>query len=168
LISENELLSAYRETVRRLYGFVARRTGGGQRALVEDIVQETYLRAVKHWSKDGLPDKPLAWLQTVAGNLVASYYRRIQPEPLQDNHPEPIDHQVESPLQADSALLRKGLANLGNGQAQLLQAFHLEERSIRQIAGELGVSERAVEGRLRRARVALRARLQRLLEGGKK
>jgi DNA-directed RNA polymerase specialized sigma24 family protein len=83
VISEEELLTVYRDTIRPLYVFVARRARSGSRALVEDVVQETYLRAVRHWRRNGFPHNPLAWLQTVAANLVASHYRRRPTESLE-------------------------------------------------------------------------------------
>ncbi|MCZ6745105.1 MAG: sigma factor-like helix-turn-helix DNA-binding protein, partial [Alphaproteobacteria bacterium] len=47
---------------------------------------------------------------------------------------------------------------------ELLEAFHFEGKSVAEIAAEHGVSERAVEGRLRRARAKLRKKLDRILQ----
>ena len=46
------------------------------------------------------------------------------------------------------------------GQSALLEAFYFDGKSTREIAGEFGLSERAVEGRLRRARQNLEKRLR--------
>ena len=46
----------------------------------------------------------------------------------------------------------------------LLEAFHFERRSTAQIAGAFELSERAVEGRLRRARQNLRRELEAALD----
>ena len=166
MISEEELLTVYRDTIRPLYVFVARRARSGSRALVEDVVQETYLRAVRHWRRNGFPHNPLAWLQTVAANLVASHYRRRPTESLEQLDVDPADRSAKSLDACDTGFIRKGLSGIENDQARLLEAFHVEEKSTREIAGELGISERAVEGRLRRARLALRHRLLRLITGG--
>ena len=80
-MKEQELIKIYRLSVGPLYGFVRRKVGGN-RQLAEDIVQETYLRAVKQWSWQGIPQKPGAWLARVASNLVASHYRKKPMEPL--------------------------------------------------------------------------------------
>jgi RNA polymerase sigma-70 factor (ECF subfamily) len=45
LLSESELTQIYREHTGPLYQYVSRRVGG-DRTLAEDIVQETWLRAV--------------------------------------------------------------------------------------------------------------------------
>jgi RNA polymerase sigma factor (sigma-70 family) len=59
------------------------------------------------------------------------------------------------------------LARLPAAEAQLLEAFHFDEQRMSQIAGTLGVSERAVEGRLRRARQKLRRELESLMKIGR-
>ena len=74
-----DVIGIYRETVHELYRFVSRRSGGS-RELTEDITQETYLRAVREWRNRRRPDNPLAWLQTVARNLLLNHYRRKTPE----------------------------------------------------------------------------------------
>ena len=74
-VTEAQWMTIYRETVNPLYGYLARRTGG-IRELNEDIVQETYLRALESWGRKGTPDIPLAWLQRVALNLLIDHLRR--------------------------------------------------------------------------------------------
>ena len=63
--SEDDIRRIYRETIDDLYRFVARRCDR-DRELAEDVTQETWLRAVRVWHADGLPDRPLAWLTTYA------------------------------------------------------------------------------------------------------
>jgi DNA-directed RNA polymerase specialized sigma24 family protein len=55
------------------------------------------------------------------------------------------------------------MARLRRSHADLLEAFYFDEKSVRQIATERSMSERAVEGRLRRARAVLKKKLQRVL-----
>ena len=49
------------------------------------------------------------------------------------------------------------VAALGRRKARVLEAFYYDGLSVREIAGEMTISERAVEGLLRRARGSLRA-----------
>jgi DNA-directed RNA polymerase specialized sigma24 family protein len=56
------------------------------------------------------------------------------------------------------------MARLPAAQAQLLESFHLEDRRMSQIAESMGVSERAIEGRLRRARENLRRELKSMMK----
>jgi RNA polymerase sigma factor (sigma-70 family) len=44
--------------------------------LAEELVQEALLEAVEHWPKDGIPDKPGAWLLTTARRKAVDQFRR--------------------------------------------------------------------------------------------
>jgi RNA polymerase sigma-70 factor (ECF subfamily) len=55
--------------------------------------------------------------------------------------------------------VRRALGGLDPAQAELLLRRYFDGRSVRQIAQELGESEKAVESRLHRGREALRKRL---------
>ena len=71
-------MAVYRSTIAALYRYVSCNCCG-DRALAEDVTQETWLRAVRDWRAKGPPDEPMAWLVTVARNLLTSYYRRRRP-----------------------------------------------------------------------------------------
>ncbi len=151
----DELIAVYRETVNGLYEFVARRAGRS-RELAEDVTQETYLRATSTWPKSGLPDCPLAWLQTVSRNLLLNHYRRRQPQRLDAMDIDSVLANVTSNGTEAAELICWGLARLNARHARLLEAFYIDDKPVRSIAHHLGVSERAIEGRLRRARLALK------------
>jgi len=162
-MEEATLVQTYREYLTPLYEYVSKRCGG-DRGLAEDVTQEVWLRAVKSWKKDGLPSKPMAWLLTVARNLIINYFRRNRPVSL-DTLPEGWDSSPpESGLGMDrpeaAALVNWGLSRLRPTQARLVEAYHLDGLKVAEIAVESGLSERAVEGRLRRARLKLRKHLE--------
>jgi RNA polymerase sigma-70 factor (ECF subfamily) len=163
--TDERILAVYRDTIDTLYRFVSRNCAG-DRALAEDVTQETWLRAVRDWRKKGPPDQPIAWLTTVARNLLVSYYRRQRPAQLDVSAGEVLAA-LEDGRTAESAemsaVVCHALARMPSAQAQLLEAFHFEDRRMSQIATALGLSERAVEGRLRRARQTLRRELESLL-----
>jgi RNA polymerase sigma-70 factor (ECF subfamily) len=159
VISDDELMAIYHETVRSLYAYVSRRAGG-QRELAEDIVQETYIRAWDHWHRRQAR-QPLAWLKTVARNLLASHFRRLQPRSLDQMNFDPAAETPDLTAPATVAWVQWGLAHLKKGQARILESFYFDELPVREIAREWQLSERAVEGRLRRARQALRRQLER-------
>jgi RNA polymerase sigma-70 factor (ECF subfamily) len=161
-LPEDELIRIYRETIRPLYGYVSRRVGG-KVSLAEDLVQETWLRALDAWPARGIPDEPLAWLVRVARNTLVSHFRRVQPESVD---PATIDLEDErfSPAEPDTAaIVGWGLARLRRAHAEVLDAFYFEGQSVSEIAAARSLSERAVEGRLRRARTKLKARLNRIM-----
>ena len=152
------LIETYRATIHPLYQFVARRAGRS-RQLAEDITQETYLRAVGQWRNGRQPEQALAWLQTVARRLLLNHYRRRSPEPLDAAKLAGVLETAPVDGPDAAALVYWGLARLGRRPRRLLEAFYIEGKSMRTIAVELGTSERAVEGRLRRARQALKDQL---------
>ena len=156
-LSEEQIQRIYGETIDPLYGYVSRLCRG-DRALAEDVTQETWLRAVASWRSRGAPDNALAWLSTVARNLLLNHMRRTPMLSLED---------VEPPVAPDDSargsvarVVNAALARLPTRESRLLESFHFEGVRVAQIAQENGISERAVEGRLRRARAHLRRQLQ--------
>jgi RNA polymerase sigma-70 factor (ECF subfamily) len=160
-VDEAEVIALYRATIRPLYGFVSRRVGG-DRGLAEDVVQETWMRAVVAWRTQGLPREPLAWLTLVARNLLVSYYRRRRPEPVDPAALDLVAPAWTPDSPDEAAVVACGLARLPRRHADLLEAFYFDGKSVREIATERATSERAIEGRLRRARARLKTQIDRL------
>jgi RNA polymerase sigma-70 factor (ECF subfamily) len=164
--TEQLIPELYRQTIGPLYAYVSRRCAG-ERALAEDVVQETWLRAVDAWRRQGVPDTPSAWLTTVARHLLINHYRSHRPLPLGDITSESVLAVVDDGLNTESAdvarLIQWGLAQLPRGQSRLLEAYHLDDQPVARIAADLRLSGRAVEGRLRRARQKLRRLIERAL-----
>lgn len=168
MTTDERILTVYRDTIDPLYRYVSRNCGG-DRTLAEDVTQETWLRAVRDWRRKGPPDQPIAWLTTVARNLLVSYYRRHRPAQLDASAADvlaALDDGRSAESAEMSAVVCHALARMPAAQAQILEAFHFEDRRMAQIAQTLGLSERAVEGRLRRARETLRRELESLLKRG--
>lgn len=154
--TEDDIRDTYRATVDDLFDFVARRCRG-DRELAEDITQEAWLRAVDDWHRNGLPDRPAAWLARVAGRLLSNYRRHAIVEQVGDDDPDSVIDESRSEERTERrSLLQRALDRLPGGQARLLESFHFERRAVAEIAADAGLSERAVEGRLRRARARLR------------
>jgi len=162
--AEDSVLAAYRATVGPLYAWVARRAGG-DRALAEDVTQECWLRAVERWRRAGPPGEPLAWLTTVAANLLRTHFARRRPASVEREALDLAREDFEPAGPDAAALLQWGLARLRAGPSRLVAARHLDGLRTADIAREQGLSERAVEGRLRRARASLRRHLAPYLEG---
>jgi RNA polymerase sigma-70 factor (ECF subfamily) len=159
--SEDDIRRIYRETVDDLFAFVARRSDG-DRDLAEDITQETWLRAVRAWRTDGIPERPLAWLSTVAARLLSNHRRRPAPERFDDGSGDtlPAPDEGTNDRAGRESLVSVALSRLPALQVRLLRAFHYERRPVAEIAASMGISERGVEGRLRRARQKLRREIE--------
>ena len=156
--TEDEVRRIYRETIDEFYAFVSRRCHG-DRELTEDVTQETWLRAVKSWSVDGVPDVPVAWLKTVAARLLINLGRRPATTPLESAGEDRLAIPADDTLERRSVIAR-AMSRLTAMQARLLEAFHYDRRPVAEIASTFGMSERGVEGRLRRARQKLRGEIE--------
>lgn len=162
--AEKDWIELHRQTVRPLYAWISRRAGG-DREMAEDVTQETWLRALSAWRRRGFPAAPLAWLETTAGNLIRNHFRRMRPGRLDQAEVASLADEPRPTSPDAAALLHRALARLRTAQRRLIEAHHLDGRSLATIAGEMGLSERAVEGRLRRSRLALKRRLVSLAGG---
>jgi len=66
--------AAFREEWGRVVATVIRRTGDWD--LAEECAQEAFAEALRRWPTDGVPERPGAWLTTVAGNRAIDRLRR--------------------------------------------------------------------------------------------
>jgi RNA polymerase sigma-70 factor (ECF subfamily) len=80
--------SVVRNDGRRVLAGLIRFTGDFDAA--EDALQEAYVRAVANWRRDGVPENPGAWLNTVA--------RRIAIDRMRRNRSTEFDHELEGGL----------------------------------------------------------------------
>src|SRR3954464_1297695 len=62
-------------------------------SLAEDLAQEALVAALERWPRDGLPDRPGAWLTTTAKNKALDHLRRVK---MQDRKHEEIGHDLEA------------------------------------------------------------------------
>lgn len=67
--------SLARDSASRLVAALARRLGTGRIAVAEDAVQHALMQALSTWPFKGAPDKPEAWLATVARNRALDLLR---------------------------------------------------------------------------------------------
>jgi RNA polymerase sigma-70 factor (ECF subfamily) len=104
-----------------VYNLARRSTRNHQDA--EDLVQETYLRALKSWRSHGSPGKVAAWLAAICLNVVRSDYRRRSRRPAEELQAEP-GLELSSGSQTEEAALglieraavRRALAGLPEEQ----------------------------------------------------
>src|SRR3954471_4834137 len=65
----------FRHESGRLHGALTRLVGPQNLTLVEDVMQEAMLRALRTWSIGGFPANPSAWITQVAMNLARDAMR---------------------------------------------------------------------------------------------
>ena len=132
---------------------------------VEDLTQEVFIRAWRSIGRYKPGKSPfLAWLYTIARNLIIDYYRtkgREHTAPMEEidrSTGGQSDPQIDSMLDLDA--VRRLLAKLPGDQQQVLLLRFAEGRDYEEVAAYLNKSQGAVRG------IQLRAlrRLRRLLE----
>jgi RNA polymerase sigma-70 factor (ECF subfamily) len=146
--------------------------------VAEDIVQETFLAALK--SAKGFKGRSSAytWLCSIAYHKVADHYRRqsrerkrivsgVDVDTLDDTEnpgrqPQP-DSQIESA--ETRQVVNEALAKLPWDYRQVLILKYVEEMSVLEISHVMDRSPKSIEGLLTRSRKALQTQLSGLREG---
>lgn len=139
-------------------------------ALAEDIAQETFIRLwtrVSEWQ----PEKASlsTWLHRIAHNLCVDYLRRAGPTsampaddmPHQDDTGQEVQNPDNDPVIQTrlTSQLNQALMSLPERQRSALVLVHYQSLSNRQAAEVIGISVRALESLLVRARQSLRTAL---------
>jgi RNA polymerase sigma-70 factor, ECF subfamily len=145
----------YDATFAELYRYVSWHCAG-LRDLADDLVQETWLTAVRRIrSFDPEQASFAAWVRGIAANVVRNYLRsrrRLKPAvSLDGNETTPVKDE-----RADKERIAGALAALSDRHEEVLRAKYLEQRSVADIAAEWGETAKAVESVLTRAREAFR------------
>ena len=141
----------------RVYAFIARRVRG--RDDVEDLTSEVFhhaLKNIKRYEYRGVPFS--SWLFKIAANAIAQQGRdtaRAREAPLEDA-PEPVtDEDAER-----RAVLFDLLRTLPSDQQKVIGLRYAEQKSLREIAGEMNRSEAAVKQLHYRALENLRQQME--------
>ena len=71
---ESAIADVFREEWGRVVATVIRRTGDWD--LAEEAVQDAFALALERWRRDGIPERPGAWLTTTASNRAIDSLRR--------------------------------------------------------------------------------------------
>jgi len=155
----DELVIRYGRYALRVAARLVRNT-----AIAEDVVQEAFVRC---WAQVQQFDPHRArfttWLYRIVFNLCIDQKRRRQPEPLPE-HFDPVDPAAGAEEMMESnerdSVLAQALNELPVRQRAAMTLVYDEGLSGAEAARVLGLSAKAVERLLARARIYLRARLQ--------
>jgi len=146
----------------RLYNFAHWLTRNREEA--EDLVQETYAKALKGFSSYQPGTNVRAWMYRILRNAFLTSLAGIKSfTPLEDESGEEViavaDETPEKILlrRLDEDLIHRALDALPVNYREVLLLCDVEEMSYRDIATTLGIPIGTVMSRLSRARGALRA-----------
>ena len=146
----------YENNFERVYAFIARRVR--DRSEAQDLTSEVFHDALvnlKRFEWRGVPF--VAWLYRIAGNAIADRAQRLARE---QNLPLPDPPQETGYEEAERlAQLFRMVRELPEDQRRVVEMRFVEEKSIREIAGELRRSEGAVKQLQFRGLQSLRERM---------
>jgi len=146
----------YEENFYRVYAYVARRVGDRHQA--EDLTADVFREALAGIGKFEWRGVPFAaWLLGIAARTVADHFKRSLREaadPVVDPD-RPVPDDIER-----SAMLFQLVDRLPEAQFRVIYLRFVEQKSIREIAADLGRSEGAVKQLQLRAIGNLRAQLE--------
>jgi RNA polymerase sigma-70 factor, ECF subfamily len=149
----------YRKASPRVYGFLLRLVRLDH-ALAEDLLQETWVRAVRSLDQFRGAAQFLTWLTGIAFNVWRERARLDMRRPL--HALDETDESSGAELDLDQTIaFEQALANLNDDHRIVLILHDIEGFTHPEIAARLAVPEGTSKSRLSEARAALRALLAR-------
>jgi RNA polymerase sigma-70 factor (ECF subfamily) len=150
----------YAAEAQGLFGFLAYRTG--DRALAEDLLADTFERALrsrKRYDRRRGPAK--AWLYTIALNLLRDHVRReaAASRALERTGPGAVSTAAPDDAVSDRDVVQRALARLSPEEREAIALRFGAELTVPEMAQALGERLTTVEGRVYRALRKLRAEL---------
>ena len=166
--------AAFDRCSRAIYRYIVVRVGDPH--LADDLMQQLWLQA-----RTGRSDVPPAqqefWLRGIAKNLVRSHWRREKRRGMRTVSADPAlagelaERMCRDPLPTEFMERREmqtqlllAITELGTNEQELIIGHYFRGLPHADLARELGLSLRAIEGRLYRARRQLRDKLKHLVE----
>ncbi|MBI4901235.1 MAG: sigma-70 family RNA polymerase sigma factor [Actinobacteria bacterium] len=157
---EDQLAELYATACPRLVGYLTVLIGNPADA--EEVAQETFVQALRHWRRIRAYDDPTAWLYRVATRLAISRGRRsqvarrglvrLQAGVREHDTSGGGDDNLDLDLDLD---LDQAMASLTPEHRAVLLLHHLHDLSVAEVARVLDLAEGTVKSRLARARAAL-------------
>jgi RNA polymerase sigma factor (sigma-70 family) len=138
-----------------IYNFYTKLTG--DRALSEDLVQEVFLRILRH-RKTFRPGTPFrAWIYQIARNARIDHFRKTRPQvPFEPEMAPAVATGDPAQQQQESELLHRALMELPEEKRELLVLCRFQELPYEEVARLVGCGVSTVKVRIHRAMQDLR------------
>lgn len=145
--------------------FLVKRMGGNQ-AAAEEVFSQTILSALKSWHTFENKSSFFTWICRIGLNKMADYYRTqihensilVAPtlEDIASYKSQDLSMEEKYALDELRMAIRDALSSLSPEQRKLLHLRYWKDQTISTIAKTLNTSERSVEGKIYRAKLALK------------
>ncbi len=134
----------------------------------EDVVQETFIRVLKHQRKLAAIENTRVWLIRIAWNLALDRKRRLRATPMVEEAEEILRRHASAEVTAEVTLgaaegcvrILRMMDKLPRKEREVLRLSALEELGTAEIAAILKTTESSVRSCLFRARQRLRERME--------
>ncbi len=152
--------SWYDDAVNRVYAYLHARSGADVE-LAEELTQQTFVQAVRHWqSFDGRADS-VTWLCTIARHKLADHYRERERQKRRQLHlivrEIPVaDDDLELSVSDRDAVVN-ALRTLPDIERTALLLRYVDDLSVGDVAATIGRSVDATDALLRRAKQRFRS-----------
>lgn len=141
---------------------------------VQDLLQDTFLKAFQRLNQLDDPQKYKAWVKQIARNTALDYLKKSRAvlfSELYDDDSIPVEYEDENLShlpdvvidQKDTArLLNEMLDSLSEMQRTVFSMHYIEDMSIKEIAAVLGSKEGTIKNHLFKARENLQKKIRKL------
>ena len=156
----NEFTENYME---KLFYFCLKKTGRYEEA--EDLTQDIALQIIIALNKNTIPTSFSAWVWQIARNRYSVWAKEKHSRNESVTGSDIGDYQIEDESEnildemihtEQMALLRRELAFIKSDYRNIVVAYYIENKSVRDIASSLSISISVVQQRLHRARIILK------------
>lgn len=152
-----EFSEVYERNYRRTLGLAYSLTG--DRSTAEDITQDAFMQAHRHWARVAHYDDPMAFVRRAVANRSVSRWRRLATERAVLTRLRGRRHDdVAAPVVRDTEFWA-AVRSLPLQQCQVVALRYVEDMSIDEIAAVLNVRPGTVKTQLFRARQRLATQL---------
>lgn len=133
----------------------------GDRALAEDAVQETFVKAYR--GMDGFRGESTqrTWLMKIAMNTCRDLHRSGWFRMMDRRYTPDMLPEACVPFREEEEALVLAVMNLPRRHREVILLHYYQNMTTGEIAQSLGIAQSSVAGRLKRAREKLRAELER-------
>ncbi len=168
----------YHRYEKRLSRFILRRTGNPERA--DDVLQETWVRVVRHLDWFDTQRKFSTWIFTITANLCKNELRnrarsRMVPfralESREDADSRPLEFEDNSMTpdrlfqkRETRRLVEEAVEGLSENHQRVFRLRELKGKSYQELAEILGIQLGTVKSRLHRARAEFAERIRPLVD----
>jgi RNA polymerase sigma-70 factor (ECF subfamily) len=146
----------FRSEYRRVVGLALALCG--RPAVAEELAQDAFVSAYRHWDRVAGYDDPGAWVRRVVVNLATSALRRRSREVRALTRFASRREPEQALLAVDDDEFWKAVRALPRRQAQCVALRYLEDRTTEEIAVILAIAAPTVRVHLHAARAALASR----------